>query len=103
MAYYFLLLQNHIELFTFNLLPLLYIIPSDVLPITHVLYIHNRIYARVATSKKVMVQNESGRRDTERNKVMVRMSNFHELSDCVSGTDSLIDVSGAQSWAKKSI
>ena len=52
LSYYFLLLGEHVQLFTFNLLPLLYIIPSDVLPITHVLYIHNRIYARVDASKR---------------------------------------------------
>ena len=52
LSYYFLLLGEHVQLFTFNLLPLLYIIPSDVLPIAHVLYIHNRIYSRVDASKR---------------------------------------------------
>ena len=40
--------------FVFNLMPLIYIIPSDVLPITHVLYVHNRIYDRVKTSTEII-------------------------------------------------
>lgn len=35
-------------------MPLIYIIPSDVLPIAHVLYVHNRIYGRVKTSTEII-------------------------------------------------
>ena len=54
MTLYFLINLNAIGVFTFNLLPQFYIIASDVLPITHVLYVHNRIYGRVEISSQMM-------------------------------------------------
>ena len=54
MTLYFLIQSDEIGIFTFNLLPQFYIIASDVLPITHVLYVHNRIYGRVEISSQII-------------------------------------------------
>ena len=76
-----------ISQFDFNLLPLTYVIISDVLPIFHVLYIHNRIYGRVEVSSAIIFGSkdceEKDYAASEGNKVMIRYSDFDDLS----GTD----------------
>ena len=86
-----------ISQFDFNLLPLIYVIPSDVLPITHVLYIHNRIYGRVEVSSAIIFGSqdceEKDYAASECNKVMIRYSDFDDLS----GTDRItLSASGSR-------
>ena len=79
MILYFLILSGHIHRFTFNLLPQLYIFVSDVLPITHVLYVHNRIYGRVETSSQIIAEKEAETYEqalSEDNRVMIKLSEF---------------------------
>ena len=50
----FVLLQHeHDDNFALNFVSFAFIIPSDVLPITYVLWVHNKIYSRMTTQATV--------------------------------------------------
>ena len=50
---YLLLQHDHLDIFALNIVAFASIIPSEVLPVTYVLWVHNKIYNRMTTQAAV--------------------------------------------------